>query len=183
MPLGLKRNIVELIDHDAEWEKLANQTIQRLGEIFGSTAKDIQHIGSTSIKNIKAKPIIDIAVAVNDFEKFKPFISKLESNGFSYHGWFLVERIIVLNVYEDLKSGERVTTHHIHIVKVDSSEWKNHIKFRDYLNAHPSAAKTYEAIKVKLASEHPYDEGRKSYNNGKNDFIIHILNDVTTWLC
>jgi len=107
---------------------------------------------------------------------------ELGSNGFSYRGWFLVERITVLNVYEELKSGEKVTTHHIHIVKVDSSDWNNHINFRDYLNAHPSIAKAYEAIKVKLASEHPYDEDRKKYNDGKNDFINQTLKYAAEWL-
>lgn len=182
MSLGLKRNITELIDYDSEWEKLADQTIQRLWEIFGSVAKDIQHIGSTSIKNIKAKPIIDIAVAVNDFGEFEPLIPKLESNGFSYRGWFLVDRITVLNVYEKTNSGERITTHHVHIVKVDSMDWRNHINFRDYLNAHPSVAKAYEDIKIKLACKHPYDEDRRKYNDGKNDFINQTLKDAAAWL-
>ncbi|MEO1769878.1 GrpB family protein [Candidatus Enterococcus ferrettii] len=182
MSLGLKRNTTELIDHDVEWEKIAAQTIQRLWKIFGSMAIDIQHIGSTSIKNIKAKPIIDIAVAIADFEVLKPLIPELEENNFSYRGWFIVERIAVLNVYEQLKTGDRITTHHIHIVKADSSEWQNHINFRDYLNVHPSVAKAYEAIKVELAAKHPYDEDRKTYNDGKNAFITQTINDAALWL-
>jgi GrpB-like predicted nucleotidyltransferase (UPF0157 family) len=67
MSLGLKRNIVELVDHDPDWENIAFQTIQKLWQVFGSAAKDIQHIGSTSIRHIKAKPQIDIAVAIGDF--------------------------------------------------------------------------------------------------------------------
>ena len=182
MSLGLKRNIVELVEHDSEWEKIATQTIQKLWQIFGSAAIDIQHIGSTSIVNIKAKPIIDIAVAVNDFEKFEPLISELEHNGFSYRGWFIFERITVLNVYEELESGDRITTHHIHIVIYNSRDWHEHIIFRDYLNACPSVAKTYETIKTELALKHPYDEDRRNYNDGKNDFIKQTLKDAVAWL-
>lgn len=181
MPLGLKRNATELVAHDPEWEKQAEQTMQRLWSIFGPMAKDIQHIGSTAIQSIKAKPILDIAVAIEDFASFERLIPELEKNGFSYRGWFIFECITVLNVYEELASGDRVTTHHIHVVKHGSSEWNNHIAFRDYLNAHPSAAKAYEAIKMKLASEYPHDEGRKKYNDGKNAFILQTLSDAALW--
>lgn len=181
--LGLKPNIVELVDHDFEWKKLANETIQRLWEIFGSLAKDIQHIGSTSIQNIRAKPIIDIAVAIEDFETFYSLIPTLESNGFMYRGWFIEERSMVLNVYKKLElEDNRVNTHYIHIEKMGSNEWHDHINFRNYLNAHPAVAKTYEAIKIKLAAENAYDEGRKKYGAGKNDFIKKTLQDAVVWL-
>ena len=71
MNLGLKRGTAELAEHDPEWEILAAKTINRLWYIFGSIAMDIQHFGSTAIKNIKAKPIIDIAVALVLVKKFK----------------------------------------------------------------------------------------------------------------
>ena len=63
----MKRGTVFLEPHRTEWEKAAEETIRTLKGILGDIAADIQHIGSTSIKAIKAKPIIDIAVAVNDF--------------------------------------------------------------------------------------------------------------------
>ena len=178
MPFCLKRDINELVDHDIQWEIIASQTIKRLWEIFGPVASDIQHIGSTSIKNIKAKPIIDIAVAVDSFENFSSLIPELENSGFSYRGWFIVDRIYVLNVYEEVTSDDRVITHHVHIVKNDGSDWRNHIIFRDYLNAHPATAKEYETLKINLASEHPYDVNRKNDNNGKNQFIIKTLYDA-----
>ena len=181
MSLGLKQNIVELVDHDVKWKIFANQTIQLLWKIFGSTAKDIQHIGSTSIPNIKAKPIIDIAISVEDFKRFEPLIPALEKNGFSYRGWFLVERIMVLNVYKETEASGKIITHHVHVVKADSKEWNDHINFRDYLNAHPSVASEYEVIKTELASIHPYDEERIKYNEGKNDIICKILNNAIAW--
>jgi len=120
MKLGLTSGMVEIVGHEPQWEVIAAQTIKQLRNIFAPAAKDIQHIGSTAIKTIKAKPIIDIAVAVDDFREFEPLVPELERNGFSYRGWFLYERITVLNVYEGSKSGDKICTHHIHIVKVNS---------------------------------------------------------------
>ncbi len=84
MSLGLQRNTIKLVDHDAVWKEIAFQTTQELWKIFGPVAKDIQHIGSTSIESIKAKPIIDLAVAVDDFSMFQPLIPKLEREGYTY---------------------------------------------------------------------------------------------------
>ncbi len=66
--IGLKRGTVQLCEHEKEWEIEAQNTIARLKEILGDVIKDIQHVGSTSILTIKAKPIIDIALAVDDFD-------------------------------------------------------------------------------------------------------------------
>jgi GrpB-like predicted nucleotidyltransferase (UPF0157 family) len=66
--MELKHSVVELVDHDPEWEQLAAQKIEQLWNVFGSSAKDIQHIGSTVIGGIKAKPIIDIAIGVESFD-------------------------------------------------------------------------------------------------------------------
>lgn len=176
MTLGLKRGVVELADHDPEWEMIAAQTIDRLWRVFGSVAKDIQHIGSTSILGIKAKPIIDIVVSVDDFKKIELLIPELERNGFDYRGWFIVDRIMVLNAYN--KIGH---THHVHVVKTDSGEWNDHINFRDYLNANPRIAKEYEDIKVRLASDNPVDPGREKYLAGKHDFIVSKINEARIW--
>ena len=69
MPLGLKRGTVQLEPHDKQWDEIAIQTIKTLKSILGDDAIDIQHIGSTAIPVIKAKPIIDIVVGVTDFER------------------------------------------------------------------------------------------------------------------
>ena len=87
MALGLKRDMVELADHDPEWERNAADTIKRLWDILGSTAKDVQHVGSTSIRHIKAKPVIDIAVLVWSFEDVLALSPVLEENGFIFRGW------------------------------------------------------------------------------------------------
>lgn len=82
--IGLKRGTVKLYEHEKEWEVEAQKTISRLKQILGNVIKDSQHVGSTSVLSIKAKPIIDIAVAVNDFDEILHFEKELKDNGFYY---------------------------------------------------------------------------------------------------
>ena len=82
--IGLKRGTIKLCEHEKEWETEAQNTISRLKQILGNVIKDIQHVGSTSIRSIKAKPIIDIAVAVDDFDNMLRFEKELKDNGFYY---------------------------------------------------------------------------------------------------
>ena len=79
--IGLKRGTVEIHEHEPEWDTNAVKTIEQLKQIFGNAACDIQHIGSTSIKHIKAKPIIDIAVAVDSYDLVTPLINTLNNAG------------------------------------------------------------------------------------------------------
>ena len=82
--IGLKRGTVKLCEHEKAWEKEAQDTISRLKQILRNGIKDIQHVGSTSIQSIKAKPIIDIALAVDDFDDILGFEKELKDAGFYY---------------------------------------------------------------------------------------------------
>ena len=181
MVLGLKRGVVELVDHDPKWKNAATDTIKKLWQIFGTVAKDIQHIGSTAIDNIKAKPIIDIGVLIDDFSEAEALYSELENNGFSNRGLLLDKQSMVFSMGEDIPPDDRITTHYIHIVKSGDTDWRDYIAFRDYLNANTSIAKAYETIKIKLASEYPYDKGRLKYVDGKSNFISQTLHNALIW--
>ena len=163
--------------------------MDKLRLILGDAAVDIAHVGSTAVNAIAAKPIIDIAVATDDFESILNKNGELEKNGFYYR-------------YEIDASGERVRreagpanagiaqllyacgglydgsnslqTHFIHVVKADSAEWHDYINFRDRLNADETIAKEYEKLKMALSQK--YADDRKEYTARKNDFIRHILN-------
>ena len=71
--IGLRRGDVRLFEHNKEWKIEGERTVNELRKILGSDAVDIQHVGSTSIKSIKAKPIIDIAVGTDDFNRILSF--------------------------------------------------------------------------------------------------------------
>lgn len=170
MSLGLKRGTVQLEPHDKQWEKVAVQTIEKLNSILGDDAIDIQHIGSTAIPAIKAKPIIDIVVGVDDFERVMLHNEQLRQEGIFYRGSDVEEQL--LYVMGDMENDTR--THHIHIVKWNGTEWRNYIHFRDYLNANENVALQYQQLKEELESKYAAD--RVAYTNGKQDMIDNILN-------
>ena len=90
--VGLARGTVKLCEHEKEWELQARNTISRLKQIWGHVIKDIQHVGSTSIPSIKAKPIIDIVAAVDNFDDVLRFEKELKAAGFHYQRPGLCQR-------------------------------------------------------------------------------------------
>lgn len=175
--IGLKRGCVKLYEHETEWEIEAQNTISRLKEILGGVIKDIQHVGSTAVFSIKAKPIIDIALAVDSFDEILAHEGALKAEGFYYRPNVqssLGSQLLFAcgNFYQG--TGD-LQTHFIHVVLTDSMEWINYINFRDYLNNMPSVAKAYEDLKLSLAMQAPVDGGREKYCSGKHDFIVYTL--------
>ena len=175
MSIGMKRGTVYLEPHQEEWERAAKETIQTLKRILGSVAVDIQHIGSTSIKTISAKPIIDIAIAVNDFDGILSMREELRQNGVIYR--FEESPRQLLFVMGDFEKDTR--SHHIHVVLYGSDEWNNYINFRDYLNSNIEAAREYEAVKLRLAEQYPDD--RIAYTDGKQEVIDRLLAEARVW--
>ena len=171
MSLGLKRGTVQLEPHDKQRDEAAIQTIRKLKSILGDDAIDIQHIGSTAIPAIKAKPVIDIVVGVTDFERIMLHNEQLQKEGIFYRGSDVECQI--LYVMGDMKKDIR--THHIHVVKWNGTEWRNYIHFRDCLNANENMALQYQRVKEELESK--YADNRGLYTKGKKDIIDIILNN------
>ena len=171
MSLRLKRGTVQLEPHDKYLDKTATQTIETLKSILGDDAIDIQHIGSTAIPAIKAKPIIDIVVGVTDFDRIMLHNEQLQKEGIFYRGSDVEDQI--LYVMGDMEKDIR--THHIHIVKWNGTEWKKYIHFRDYLNDNENMALQYQRVKEELESK--YADNRGLYTKGKKDIIDIILNN------
>jgi GrpB-like predicted nucleotidyltransferase (UPF0157 family) len=176
MKIGLKRGTVELYDHDILWEENANEIINLLKKLFQNIAVDIQHIGSTSIKNIKAKPIIDIIVGINDFNLLNNLVEILKQNGVIHRPNNDKEN------YRFFIMGEmknEIRTHHIHIVKYNDNEWINQINFRDYLNNNLEEAKNYEELKIELFNK--YKMNRGEYTKNKENYINKINVEAKEW--
>ena len=175
MSIGMKRGTVYLEPHQTEWERSAGETIQTLKRILGSVAVDIQHIGSTSIRTISAKPIIDIAIAVNDYELILSKRDELEKAEIVFRFDERPEQLLF--VMGDFAKDTR--SHHIHVVLFGSDEWNNYINFRDYLNSNTEAAKEYEAVKLRLAEQ--YLDDRIAYTDGKHEVIDRLLEEARVW--
>jgi len=174
--IGLKRGTVMLFPHDEAWKNEAELTIKCLRNVLGSAALDIRHVGSTSIAGICAKPIIDIAVCVREFDDLLPHLCALEEAGFIHRPNVDSEHQMFF-VCGDFENDTR--THHIHAVKEDSTEWRDYNNFRDYMNSHPNDAAKYDALKKELCSK--YADDRETYTASKAAFIKRILDRALAW--
>ena len=180
MTLGLKRGTVALVPHESAWEEEAARTMEILRGILGDAAADMQHVGSTAIPAVCAKPIVDIAVAARSFAGIEARAPELEARGFYRRSRNdETQLLFACGSYYD-GTGDR-QTHFIHVVPADSAEWRNYLNFRDFLNAFPAEAKAYEALKLSLAAAHPEDAGREKYTAGKHDFVRETLRKAKAW--
>ncbi len=164
--IGLKRGAVELRAYTAEWRPLFEEEKARLQAVIGQYVLDIQHIGSTAIPGMIAKPIIDIGIAVLDFEETRVCIGPIEHLGYEYRGEFGIPRR-----HYFVKGDPR--THHIHMNEIESRDWRDQIVFRDYLIQHAELAKEYAELKAELTRRFPTD--RDAYQDGKASFIDRVL--------
>ena len=173
--IGLKRGNVELMSHQEEWNKNAENVILELKQLLGDAAVDIQHVGSTAIDSIYAKPIIDIVIGVRNLNDIVSYVELLKQHDFVFRGEDVEGQLLF--VMGDFEKDTR--THHIHVVKWNGEEWNNYINFRNYLNCRPDKARLYDACKKKMASQFPDD--RRSYTAGKQELIECLLKEAETF--
>jgi len=164
--IGLEKGIVRLVPYNAGWAQVYEDERARIEAAIGVYVLDIQQVGSTSIPGLAAKPIIDIAVGVADFEEARVCIAPMEALGYTYHG----EHGIPGRHY--FTRGDP-TLYHVHVHETTSRAWGNLVIFRDYLLVHPEEAQAYLELKQRLAEQHRHD--RYAYTEGKAAFIERIL--------
>lgn len=166
--VGLAPNKVDLYEYRSEWKTDYLQEEERLKEIFEGYYVDIQHVGSTSIPGMCAKPIIDIVVGLIRLGDGERFIATMEKFGYHYKG-----HTGISNRYFFSKGRVDYRTHHIHLVQYKDENWMNQIVFRDYLKNHPKSVEEYTRIKCDLQVKYMND--REMYTNLKSRFIREII--------
>jgi GrpB-like predicted nucleotidyltransferase (UPF0157 family) len=159
---------VELVPHQDEWADLYAEEADRLKGLFGEHIIGIYHAGSTSIPGIKAKPVIDLVIALDDLNVVEEFNRGMMSLGYVAVGEFGIpgRRFFRRDV-----DGKR--THNVHIFQHDHPEITRMIAFRDYLREHPDEAKQYELLKEDLARQFPYDT--TIYARGKSSYVEGVI--------
>lgn len=164
----MSKRIIEVVDYDPKWVELYELEATAIKEVLGNAAVNVHHIGSTAVKGLAAKPIIDILVEVTDLNSVDLLTSELVSLGYEAMGEFgIAERRF-------FQKGGNNRTHHIHVFKAGDENGKLHITFRDYLIAHPEIAIEYGELKKKVALE--CDNNPDRYSAGKNYFVkYHLL--------
>lgn len=174
--IGLKKGLVKIEKYNPQWQDAFDTERENLREIFGNVAKSIEHVGSTAIVGLSAKPIIDIAIgvdALSDINKVKGKILKFphytikEDNAI---GEILMRRGTPLKPGEDKPD---FITHFIHIMAIDGRKYKETIAFREFLRENNDVLKEYEDLKYNLAIKHKDD--RKAYSKAKDEFIKSVL--------
>jgi GrpB-like predicted nucleotidyltransferase (UPF0157 family)/RimJ/RimL family protein N-acetyltransferase len=169
----LKKDHVDIVAYNSEWPTKARIEIKKLREVLPSSKIiDIQHVGSTAILGMAAKPIVDIQIAAHSLDEMKIIaIPALQKLGYEY--WYEnpdSERMFFVKGMPPF--GDK-RTHHVHIVEPTSKHWSGKINFRDYLISHPEIANEYQQLKIKLAEQYTYD--REEYTNAKGEFVNKIL--------
>lgn len=166
--LGLPKGEVFLVPWTDEWNKgflSEKEKIHKIGEYI----MNIHHIGSTSVKHLSAKPIIDIAIEINDFNDGGKISSLLEELGYSYKG---------TNILHDrhyFSKGEP-RTHQIHMYQCGNKYLLEQLKFRDYLRDNDEAKIEYEQLKLSLAKLNK--KNKHKYAEEKTTFVISVLEKI-----
>lgn len=164
--IGLESGKVTLLPHSPQWEGFYERERQQLELAIGDFVIHIQHVGSTSISGIVAKPIIDIGIAVKNFEAAVVCVGPMETLGYEYRGQDGIPRR-----HYFVKGQPR--THHVHMVELASTEWVALVSFRDYLRTHPEVADKYAQLKHGLAKQFAND--RDAYQRAKASFIAEVI--------
>lgn len=167
--IGLKRGTVKLLPHNPKWEELFEKEKNILSKALDGLIIDIQHIGSTSIPGIPAKPIIDISIGIKSMKNSKDFIKIFEDLGYEYRPDFGGPNTQLLFV----KGPEEKRTHYIHLMRYSGSIWKNDLAFRHYLRKNKKRAKEYAYLKKELASK--FADDRTHYTASKAKFIHETI--------
>lgn len=163
-----------VVDYDPCWEQKYLAEAKTIRAILGENCTAIFHIGSTAVKGLKAKPIIDIMPVVRDIAAVDEKQGAFEGIGYEYLGEFGMAR------RRYLRKGGDERTHQVHIFQeTDRINIERHLTVRDFLRAHSEIARQYGALKESLARRYPYDiEG---YCDGKDAFVKDLEHQALRW--
>ncbi|MCK5811384.1 MAG: GrpB family protein [Clostridiales bacterium] len=166
--LGCKNKIVQLKPYDKLWIELYESEKNKIINQIDNYIVSIEHIGSTSIKNLIAKPIIDIVISLNSVKKYKKIARKMVDIGYEFKGEGGISGRLFF-----IKQDSSRTYFHVHAFINGSQEYINHILFRDYLRVHHLYTDDYSKLKLQLFEK--FENDRLAYTEGKNEFIKKIL--------
>jgi GrpB-like predicted nucleotidyltransferase (UPF0157 family) len=162
---------IVVTDYDPAWPAMFEQERANIAAALGALVVTIEHIGSTAVPGLAAKPIIDLLVGVTSLEEARVCgVAALEALGYTcmpeYQSWLPDELFF-------RKGVGGPWTHHAHVMARSDPGWERRLVFRDYLRAHPDAAAAYVNLKRKLAEACKDDIA--AYRNGKDQFVADAM--------
>jgi putative hydrolase of the HAD superfamily len=165
--LGLKKGTVRVIPYQKFWRSAYESEAACIRDALGALAVDVQHVGSTAVPGLTAKPIIDIAVALRTFKDLPAAVTALEELGWDSRG--LVSGTGEQDHLLVKESAPLFRTHHLHINEYRNSEWNGYLKLRKILRTDAIARQNYSEIKKR--GENLYADDRRKYTTSKAEFI------------
>lgn len=163
------RRIVVVV-YDPAWPATFDNLRAKVWTVVGDFARTIEHIGSTSVPGLAAKPIIDLIVVVSSAADVPRAIERLATLGYVHRGNLGIEG------REAFENPAELPAHHLYVCPVESLGLRNPLAVRDYLQGHPDVARAYGELKKALAVKFPADID--SYVDGKTDLILSILREM-----
>jgi len=165
--LGLERGLVKLEPYNDKWSKLFDEQRELLSSQLKELIIAIEHVGSTSIEGLFAKPIIDIAIGVSSLDVIIELKEKVKALG------YVEVPVSIDGKHVFARYKEKKITHFLHIMIYNQNLWIDRISFRDYLRSDIDAKIAYITLKEELADKYPNDV--VSYTNAKKEFVNNIL--------
>jgi len=164
---------VVVVDYDLAWPALFAALRAPVAAALGELAVAIEHVGSTAVPGLAAKPIIDLDVAISSASALDAAIERLAPLGYVHKG----DQGITGRAAFDWPP--RLQRHHLYVCARGSAEHRRHLLVRDYLRAHPDSAAAYTTLKRHLAAR--YRTQREAYTNAKGPFIGDVLARAEEW--
>lgn len=147
---------VIVLPYDSAWKTAFEQIRKEIEQVIGDLIMDIEHVGSTSVEGMSAKPCIDLDVVIPDYNVFDDVVDRLKAIGYFHEGDLGIKGREAFRY-----SGKpHLQTHHLYVCPQDSGELHRHITFRNFLRTHPEAVKRYSAVKETAARLFPDDIDR-----------------------
>jgi GrpB-like predicted nucleotidyltransferase (UPF0157 family) len=166
--------MIVIASYDPAWPEQFAAEAERILHAFGHLALRIEHVGSTSVPGLAAKPVIDVQVSVPSLEPRELYRSLLTDLGYTHFP--LGEFDLVYPFFK--RPAEWPSSHQVHLCVSGSEQERNHLAFRDYLRRHPAVGSAYVALKRKLAVVHDglTMGSQERYSLAKTEFVHSVLN-------
>ncbi|GAV11854.1 GrpB family protein [Paenibacillus sp. NAIST15-1] len=173
--MGLRPVIIE--DYNDAWPVMFNELKNILGNKLGELALTIEHVGSTSVPGLSAKPILDIDIVIDSMTLLPQVIGKLSELGYFHEGNLGVENREAFARTDDIvphnEEMNQKPKHHLYVCNKESDALQKHITFRDILRQQPDLVAAYSSLKKELAER--FTNNRTAYTDGKTHFVNTVL--------
>lgn len=165
---------IRIVAPDPAWPALAAAQLERIARALGDVVVRAEHVGSTAVPGLAAKPILDLQLAVDAMEPRERYAAPLEALGYLF-----VPDAASPDFHLFARPPERPRTHHLHVCAAGSEHERRHLAVRDFLRAHPDERDAYAALKREVVARHAQD--RLAYIAGKEDHLTALEARALAW--